>query len=240
MCIRDRPPIYGLYGGLFPLLIFGLLGTSRQMSVGPVAVSALLVLAGISQVAEPFSPKYIELVILTGFLTGIFQFLLGLIRLGFLANFLSHPIVVGFTSAAAVIISVSQLSNVLGFAIPRELSLLEKTQYTFTHLSQTHLLTFVFCIGAILIILLLKKINKSIPGALIAVITGIVLTGYFHLDQQGIDIVGGVPSGLPQFILPNWTIENLKLILPTVLTVTLIGLVAVSYTHLTLPTICSV
>jgi len=223
--LAGMPPIYGLYGALFPLLIFGFLGTSRQMSIGPVAVSALLVLAGISQIAEPFSARYIELAILTGFLTGIFQFLLGLIRLGFLSNFLSHPIVVGFTSAAAVIISISQLSYLLGFPIPRELSLLEKLEYAFTNLSQTHLLTFIFCLSAISSILFLKKINRRIPGALIAVIIGTLLAKYLQLEQQGIAIVGAVPSGLPQFELPNWSIENIKLVLPTVLTVTLIGLV---------------
>lgn len=223
--LAGMPPIYGLYGGLFPLLLFGLLGTSRRMSIGPVAVSALLVLAGISQLAEPFSAEYITLAILAGFLAGVFQWGLGAIRLGFLANFLSYPIVTGFTSAAAVIISVSQLPYLLGFAIPRELSLFAKLEYTLSHLSQTHLPTFFLCIGAIALIWSLKKINKAIPGALIAVVIGILLTWQFQLDLQGIAIVGAVPSGLPAFQLPVWTIENIRLVLPTVLTITLIGLV---------------
>ncbi len=223
--LAGMPPIYGLYGGLFPLLLFGLLGTSRRMSIGPVAVSALLVLAGISQIAEPFSPAYISFVLLTGLLIGFFQIALSIIRLGFLVNFLSHPIVAGFTSAAAIIISVSQLSYLLGFSIPRELSLVEKIEFAFTNIGQTHLPTFLLCMSGMGLIFLLKKINKAIPGALIAVVSGILLVWQLRLDQQGIDIVGAVPAGLPSFRLPDWSIENIKLVFPTVLTVTIIGIV---------------
>ena len=106
--LAGMPPIYGLYGGLIPLLFYAILGTSRQMSIGPVAISALLVLAGVSQIADPMTPEYISLVILTGLLVGIAQFLLGVFRLGFLVNFISHPVIVGFTSAAAIIIAISQ------------------------------------------------------------------------------------------------------------------------------------
>lgn len=223
--LAGMPPIYGLYGGLIPLFLFGLLGTSRQMSIGPVAVSALLVLAGISQIAEPFSSEYISFVLLTGLLIGVFQLALSIVRLGFLVNFLSHPIVAGFTSAAAIIISVSQLPALLGFAIPRELSLLGKLEYAFSHLSQTHLPTLVFCIGGIVLMSILKAINKAIPGALISVVIGSLLVYFLQLDKQGIDIVGAVPQGLPSFRLPDWSMENIKLVFPTVLTVTIIGIV---------------
>jgi len=223
--LAGMPPIYGLYGGLIPLFIFGVLGTSRQMSIGPVAVSSLLILAGISQIAEPFSPAYISFALLTGLLTGIFQFLLGIIRLGFLANFLSRPIVAGFTSAAAVIIGVSQLSSLFGFAIPRDLSLLNKLQYAISNISQTHLPTLYFCIGGILVMSIFKKIHRSIPGSLICVILGSLLVYYLQLHQQGIKIVGSVPQGLPSFQLPDWSIANIKLVFPTVLTVTIIGIV---------------
>jgi len=223
--LAGMPPIYGLYGGLIPLLIFGILGTSRQMSIGPVAVSALLVLAGISQIAEPLSPTYISYVLLTGLLIGLLQMLLGVIRLGFLVNFLSHPIVAGFTSAAAIIIGVSQLSYLLGFSIPRELSLVGKLQYALSNIGQTHLPTLVFCTGGIALMLILKAINKAIPGALITVVLGTLLVRFLGLDQKGIDILGEVPQGLPSFQLPDWSLENIKLVMPTVLTVTIIGIV---------------
>ena len=223
--LAGMPPIYGLYGGLLPLLLFGIFGTSRQMSIGPVAVSALLVLAGISQIAEPLSPEYISYVLLTGLLIGLLQMLLSIIRLGFLVNFLSHPIVAGFTSAAAIIIGVSQLSYLLGFSIPRELSLVGKLDYAFSNIGQTHLPTLLFCIGGIVVMSILKIINKAIPGALITVVLGILLVYFLGLDQKGIDIVGEVPQGLPSFQLPDWSLENIKLVMPTVLTVTIIGIV---------------
>ncbi len=223
--LAGMPPIYGLYGGLVPLFLYAILGTSRQMSIGPVAVSALLVLAGISQIAEPTSPEYISYVILTGFLIGIVQLLASFIRLGFLVNFLSHPVIAGFTSAAAIIIAVSQLKYLIGIEIPRFSALTDTVSYAFQHIGEMHLPTFLFCIGGIALILGLKKINKTIPGALVAAVLGILLVKFMGLDQQGIDIVKNVPEGLPAFNLPAFTLENIRLVFPTVLTVTVIGIV---------------
>lgn len=223
--LAGMPPIYGLYGGLVPLFLYAILGTSRQMSIGPVAVSALLVLAGISQIAEPASPEYISFVILTGFLIGVIQLLASIIRLGFLVNFLSHPVISGFTSAAAIIIAVSQLKYLLGIDIPRFSALTDTVSYAFQHINETHFPTFLLCIGGIALILGLKKINKILPGALIAAILGILIVKFFNLDQQGINIVKDVPEGLPTFLFPEWTIENIQLVLPTVLTVSIIGIV---------------
>jgi SulP family sulfate permease len=223
--LAGMPPIYGLYGGLIPLFLYGVMGTSRQMSIGPVAISALLVLAGISQLAEPLSEEYISLVILTGLLIGVTQVILGFLKLGFLVNFLSHPVVAGFTSAAAVIIAVSQLKYLLGFEIPRYEHFYETISYAVTHIGETNLPTVFICLGGILTIVLLRRIKRSIPGALIVVIVGILLVKYLNLDQVGVDVVGRVPKGLPGFIFPEITFLNVKDVMPTVLTVTIIGIV---------------
>jgi len=223
--LAGMPPIYGLYSGLVPLFLYAILGTSRQMSVGAVAVSGLLVLAGISQVAEPGTSHYISLVILTGLLVGLLQLFFSIIRLGFLVNFLSHPVIAGFTSAAAIIIAVSQLKYLMGIEIPRFSVLTDTVGFAFQHLSEISWPTFFLCIGGIALMLILKKINKAIPGALITAVLGILLVKIFRLDQQGIDIVEDVPEGLPAFILPEWTMENIRLVIPTVLTVTVIEIV---------------
>lgn len=223
--LAGMPPIYGLYGGLIPLLLYGLLGTSRQLSIGPVAVSALLVLAGISQLAEPGSGEYIGLVILTGLLIGILQASMGLFKLGFLVNFLSHPVIIGFTSAAAVIIAVSQLKYLFGFDIPRFAHLYETVAYAFSHLDQMHWPTFIICSGGILLQLAIKKWMPFLPGALIITILGVLAVSIFALDQQGVKIVGEVPSGLPAFELPILDWASMKLVLPTVFTVAIIGIV---------------
>ncbi len=223
--LAGMPPIYGLYGGLLPLLLYGLLGTSRQLSIGPVAVSALLVLSGISQIAEPATPEYISLVILTGLLIGLLQFTLGILRLGFLVNFLSHPVIVGFTAAAAIIIGVSQLKYLLGFPIPRFEYIYETVGYAFSHLSEIHWPSFLICTGGIVLILVLRAISRNIPGALLVTVLGILMVVFFKLDELGVKVVGKVPEGLPGFSVPDLNFQNINEVIPTVLTVTIIGIV---------------
>ena len=223
--LAGMPPIYGLYGGLIPLFLYAILGTSRQMSIGPVAISALLVLAGVSQIAEPFSEEYVGYVLLTGFLIGLLQVALGLLRLGFLVNFISHPVIIGFTSAAAIIIALSQFKDAFGFPIPRFESNLETLQYAMMNLSHIHWITVGFCFGGIILILLLKKINKKIPAALIIVILGTLITYLLGAEKLQVEIIKEVPKGLPAFKLPSLTLDKVSALLPTVFTVTLIGIV---------------
>mgnify|MGYP001797160207 CR=1 FL=1 len=223
--LAGMPPIYGLYGGLIPLLLYGIFGTSRQLSVGPVAVSALLVLAGISQVAEPGSNPYIALVILTGLLVGLGQLLLSMLRLGFLANFLSHPVIMGFTSAAAIIIAASQLKYLLGIDIPRFEQTYQTILYALQHALEIHWLSFTFCLGGMVIMLAIKRRLPYLPAALIVSVISIILCAVLRLDQAGLAIVGNVPRGLPDFIIPTITWATIYKVLPTVLTVTIIGIV---------------
>ena len=219
------PPIYGLYGGLIPLFLYALFGTSRQMAVGPVAVSALLVLGGVSQIATPETPEYISLVITAGLLIGLMQVVLSFLRLGFLVNFLSHPVVAGFTSAAAIIIAISQLKDLLGFPIPKFTESYETLFYAIKNIGQTNWISVVLCLSAIALMFTFKAISRSIPGALIVVVIGTVLSWIFDLESKGLGIVKTVPEGLPIFQTPDLQIETIKKLLPTVLTVTTIGIV---------------
>ncbi|MFK8008455.1 MAG: SulP family inorganic anion transporter [Saprospiraceae bacterium] len=223
--LAGMPPIYGLYGGLIPLLLYAILGTSRQMSIGPVAISALLVLAGVSQIAEPMTAEYISLVILTGLLVGIAQMLLGVFRLGFLVDFISHPVIVGFTSAAAVIIAVSQLKDLLGIYIPRFSRAFETIHYAVDHFSETNWLTVTLCFGSIIAMLILKKINKAIPGALLVVIVGTLLVYFLGEEKMAVAIVNEVPQGLPNLQIPEMTWEKIQILAPTIFTVTIICIV---------------
>ncbi len=223
--LAGMPPIYGLYGGLIPLFLYGILGTSRQLSIGPVAISALLVLAGISQLAEPRSAEYIMLAITTGLLVGVLQASFGFMKLGFLVNFLSHPIIVGFTSAAAIIIAISQLKYLLGIPIPRFEHFYETVGYAFTHLHEMHWPSFVICVSGVMIMLILRRINRAIPNALIITIIGILIVWIFRLDQHGVAIVGEIPKGFPKMEAPAVSFEIIQSVLPTVLTVTVICIV---------------
>ena len=223
--LAGMPPIYGLYGGLIPLMIYGVMGTSRQMSVGPVAISALLVLAGVSQIAEPFTPEFISLVIFTGLLVGIAQVLLGVFRMGFLVNFISHPVIIGFTSAAAIIISISQFRDILGFPIPKFPHSFQIIKYAFEHFAETNWVSVGMCFGSIFVMLLLRKISRAIPEALIVIIIGTVLVYFFGENRLGVNIVKSVPEGLPLFQLPEMSWEKAKILIPTVFTVTIICIV---------------
>lgn len=223
--LAGMPPIYGLYGSLLPMVLYGLLGTSRQLSIGAVAVPALLILAGVSALAEPFSERYVELVLITGLLVGVMQVMMGFLRLGVLVNFLSHPVILGFTSAAGVIIAVSQLKYLLGIPIPRCTHLHETVSYACMHLWEIHWPSFLICAGGIFIILGLRTINRNIPGALIITILGIALVAIFRLDQVGVGIVGKVPTGLPEFRIPSFTWDTVVALLPTVISVNIIGFV---------------
>lgn len=223
--LAGLPPIYGLYGGVIPLLLYALFGSSRQLSIGPVAISSILLAEGISKIAEPFSAEFVSYAIAAGLMIGVVQLLFGLLKMGFLVNFLSQPIIVGFTSAAAIIIIGSQLSDLLGFKIPRFSHFYETILYAIQHIQETNWLTLGMCFSAIAIMLGLKRINRMIPGALIVVMLGTILCYVFDLPSYGVAIVGTVPEGLPIFELPDLSLSTMEQLIPTVLTVAIIGIV---------------
>ena len=137
--IAGLPPIYGLYAALIPLMVYALFGSSGQLAVGPVAMVSLLVAAGVGEMAEPGSDSYLQLAIMLAFLVGVIQLVLGLLRFGFVTNFLSHPVLSGFTSAAALIIGMAQLKHLVGFSISGGKNIFEIGIYAVQHAGQIHL-----------------------------------------------------------------------------------------------------
>ncbi len=220
--LAGLPPIYGLYASTIPLFIYALFGTSRQLAVGPVAMVALLISSGVSNLAPSGSAEYIQLAILLALLVGIIQFSMGLFKLGFLVNFLSHPVIAGFTSAAAIIIGVSQLKHLLGFSIPRG-----KVHETLLHIAanmdQVNLPTLILGVVAIILLIVLKHINKRLPGPLIVVLLGILSVYLFKLFNLGVQIVKDVPDGLPPFSGIYWDMGQVKTLFPIALTISFVG-----------------
>ncbi len=219
------PPQYGLYAALVPIVLYALLGTSPHLAIGPVAISAILILAGVGQLAEPFTPEYIELVILAGLLIGVAQMILGLFKMGRFINLLSYPVITGFTSAASIIVISSQLKDILGLQIPRFEYLYETIMFTIKNIGETHLLTFGIALISFLGIFILKRVHRKIPGALVVVVLGILFSYFFDMAAKGVDIIGLVPSGLPSFDTPTLSSSNIFSLLPTVILVTIIGIV---------------
>ncbi len=221
--IAGLPPIHGLYASTIPLVLYALLGTSRQLAVGPVAMVSLLTAAGIGAL-NPESPEvYLYLAVTLAFMVGAIQFLMGAFRLGFLVNFLSHPVISGFTSAAAIIIGLSQLKHLLGIQLPKSEHVHEILLAAGQNIGQTHLLTLGIGIVAIFLIKYIKKLHKAIPGALVAVVLGILAVWGFGLTGQGVKIVGEVPQGLPGFSLPSFDMGTWQTLLTAALTISLVG-----------------
>lgn len=221
--IAGIPPIYGLYAAFIPQIVYSIFGTSRQLSVAPVAMISLLIGAGISEFAVLGTESYVKLAILLAMIVGILQLLFGLFRMGFLVNFLSQPVISGYTSSAAIIIGLSQLKHLLGVDMPSSNLIHEIAQQVIAHISQLHLITILIGLLSIVLIVVLKKLNKALPGSLIMVIAGISIVSIFDLETLGVEIVGTVPEGLPAFNIPEVTKSEVMNLLPLAMIISLIG-----------------
>ncbi len=220
--LAGLPPIYGLYASTLPLIIYAIFGTSRQLAVGPVAMVALLISSGVGAIAVPGSSEFISLAILLALIVGLIQFLMGVMRLGFLVNFLSHPVVAGFTSAAAIIIGFSQLKHLLGLELPR-VKVHETIRLVAERVYEINIPTLIIGFSAIVLLVLTKRFSNKIPGPLIVVLLGIGAVVSFGLHQSGVAIVRDVPGGLPSMSVPNWSVEQFKQLLPTALAIAFVG-----------------
>ena len=221
--IAGLPPIYGLYAALTPQIIYALLGTSRQLAVGPVALDSLLVATGLGALSIDDPSQYILMAIFLAFLVGAIQLLMGLFRMGFIISFLSKPVIIGFTSAAAVIIGLSQLKYIMGIELSQSNQLHIFIQSLINSNSSLHFMTIIISITSVVFILLIKKLNRKIPSALIAVILGILWVYFNGLDKQGVSVVGVIPEGLPSFQTPSFEVGSLKKLFPTAFTLALVA-----------------
>ncbi len=221
--IAGLPPVYGLYAAVFPQLIYALMGTSRQLSVGPVAMDSLLVAAALQTMTIVDAQHYISLAIFLALFMGLVQIFLGIIKFGFLVNFLSKPVISGFTSAAAIIIGLSQLNHLLGIELPSSNMIHEIIQSLWDKSSDIHPFTALITLGSILLIFFLKKISKNLPATLIVVILSTVLTALLQWDQVGLKIVGFIPQGLPSIKLQAITVQEIYQLTPMAITLALIA-----------------
>ncbi len=221
--IAGLPPIYGLYAALTPQIIYTLLGTSRQLAVGPVAMDSLLVAAGLGAIGNIEPLQYIQMAILLALLMGVIQLLFGILKMGFLASFLSKPVISGFTSGAAIIIGLSQIKHLLGIPISQS----NKIQFFAISIFQSdtpvHIPTLSIGLLSIILLLILKKWNAKIPSALIAVILSTLWVYYGKQNQEGVAVVGIVPSGLPSINFPDLKWSTLKNLFPIALTIAIVA-----------------
>ena len=221
--IAGLPPVYGLYAALMPQLIYALMGTSPQLNVGPVAMDSLLVAAGLGALSISGIDTYIAVAIVLALFVGCIQVVLGVLKMGFLVNFLSTPVISGFTSAAALIIGCSQLSHLLGIEVGRSSKIQHILAAVAAELNQLNIHALSVGVIAIILILILRKISKRIPAALVVVVLGIVAVIIFNLDAKAVEIVAEIPKGLPSFTAPELDFLMLKKLFPIALTLALIA-----------------
>ncbi len=221
--IADLPPVYGLYASIFPLLVYALLGTSKHLALGPVAIDSLLVAAGLGALKISGVEDYITMAIFLAFMVGAIQMLLGVFRMGFLVGFLSRPVISGFTSAAAFIIIFNQFKHLLGIEMEQSSHFNILFINIFERISETNWYDLAIGVLGILMIIGLKKWNSKTPSILLVVVLGILAVYFLDLESFGVEIVGKVPIGLPDFQIPDFKHENALSIWPIALTLALVG-----------------
>lgn len=221
--IAGLPPIYGLYCALMPQVMYAIFGSSRQVAIGPVAMDSLIVATGVSTLALAGSESYIAIAILLALMVGLIQFILGIFSLGFIVNFLSKPVITGFTSAVALTIGLNQFRNLLGVDFVQSDQIQKVLIDFWDQLAFFNLNTTLIGLFSIIIIIVFRKINKKIPNALIVVVLGILIMKYFGANMEDVAIINEIPSGLPSFSIPVLDIEQIRELLPIALTLVMVG-----------------
>ena len=201
--LAGLPPYYGLYASFLPGIIAALFGSSRQLATGPVAVVSLMTASALEPIAGANPELYIAYAVMLALMVGIFQMALGLLRLGILVNFLSHPVVIGFTNAAAIIIGTSQLGKLFGVTVEKAAHTYETVFNTvIAAFHNTHMETMLMAILALGIMIGMKKFLPKVPNVLTAVVITTLLSWQLGFEQMGGKVVGSIPQGLPSLSMP--------------------------------------
>lgn len=225
--IAGLPPIYGLYAALVPQFIHGIMGTSRHPAVGPVALDSLVVAIALGALSLSGIGEVVAAAIFLATMVGILQITMGLLQMGVLANYLSRPVISGFTSAAAIIIGLNQVEHLLGLQIESSNQIQKMLLSVAQNFNETHLITVVVGVSAMSLILVTKKYFSKFPSALLVSVFGVLLIWSTRWDLHGVEIVGHIPAGLPNFDLLTVSPELMRDMLPFALTLAVIGYVEI-------------
>ncbi len=222
--LAGMPPETGLYAALIPSVIGVLWGSSPLLAVGPVALTSLLTFASLQPLATPGSAAWVQLAIWLAIYSGLIQFALGAFRLGAVANFVSFPVISGFINAAALIIIFSQLPALLGLPSHFDMSWFGRVNAAFHEAPKAVALTAAFGIGALVFLILQKRLAPRWPGVLIASLAGIGLSAWIGYAHAGAAVVGDVPGGLPSIgWLPSIGFAQHRALLPAAIIIALIS-----------------
>ncbi|MFT5141478.1 MAG: SulP family sulfate permease [Rhodothermales bacterium] len=221
--VAGVPPIYGLYAALAPLIVYALFGSSRQLAVGPVAMVSLLVATSVGPLAAGDTARHLELAFLLSLMSGGILLALGLARAGFLASFLSHPVLTGFTAAAAVIIGSSQLKHVLGAELDGSGGSLGILWSAVGSLGRANPVAVGFGLASVVSLVLFKRFAKRLPAALIVVAASTTVAWLLGSALGQVSIIGAIPAGLPSASIPSLAMTDVRALLPSALVIALVG-----------------
>ncbi len=238
--LAGLPPVTGLYASILPLIAYTLFGTSRTLAVGPVAVISLMTAAALGPLFPAGSAAYAEAALLLALLSGAILLAMALLRLGFLANFLSHPVISGFISASGILIALGQLKHILGIRVDGE-NAAELLLGLLAALPGTHLPTLAIGAGSLLFLFLLRSHGAPgcerwachrawpatwpRPGPVLALLASVLAVGLLDLADAGVRVVGAVHGGLPSPTLPSLEPTLIVQLLPAAVLISLVGFV---------------
>jgi SulP family sulfate permease len=223
--VAGLPPVAGLYAAVFPIIAYTVFGRSRQLALGPVAIVSLLTAAGLEPLADGSPHHYADLAATLALMVGVLMVLMGVARLGFVADLLSHPVLSGFTSAAALIIVSSQLRHMLGIDLVRSEYVHSVFLDAAHRIEETHLLTLAVGGSGFLLLMLLRRWQPGFPWALVVVLGATIMVAALSLEEHGIKIVGDIPASLPAAQLPSLELSRLEELLPLSVAVALVALI---------------
>lgn len=221
--LAGMPPATGLYAAIVGILAYALLGTSGSLAVGPVAITSLLTVTGLQAIAAPEDPSYPAIAALLALSVGAVLVLAGLLRLGFLVNFLSHPVISGFTSAAAITIGLSQIKDLLGLDIGRPDGVIDTVKALAGELGMVNGWTLGIALASIVALVVGKRLAPKAPIALVVLAAATLATWLGSLSDKGVAILGEVPTGFPSPELPEMSGSLVADIAPVALTIAVIA-----------------
>ncbi len=226
--IAGLPPEYGLYAAMVPAVIAALFGSSWHLVSGPTTAISIAVFAAVNHLAEPGSPQFVSMVLTLTFLTGLFQLILGLARMGVLVNFISHTVVIGFTAGAALLIAASQVKNFFGISIERGAHFHVVIEQLFLQIGNIN--PYVTTVGAFTLVvgMLAKRYIPKLPYMIVAMVAGSFLAYFMNLEFGAavthIKTVGALPSHLPPLSMPDFSYATIHKVLFPALVVTMLAL----------------
>ena len=223
--LAGLPPQIGLYSAVLPLIAYAAIGGSRQLGVGPTAISSLLTAAGLAHLSRGDPTLTIELAATLAVLVGLMRVALGVGRLGFMVSFLSRPVLSGFTSAAAILIGASQLKHLVGIKLERTERVHQIVAEAAGRIDELQGATLAIGVGGIALLAALRRWLPSWPGALIAVGLATLAVTALHLEDHHVSVVGDIPGRLPQVGVPTTGFDHLGDMMPTALAITMLGFV---------------